>query len=91
VENVYTARLMNKDERPHQMTFEVVGPLALELDPRTIVVHVDAGAVANVALTVRTHDRSLTSFGFDVRAHAVDDPALKAHAAARFIQPGRQP
>ena len=91
VENVYSLKLLNKDERKHDMTIEVDGPLPLEIDPAHAVIRVDAGGVANVAIRVRTRDRSRPAFGFEVRVHALDDPSLKAQADARFIQPGRQP
>jgi cytochrome c oxidase accessory protein FixG len=88
VENVYMAKLLNKDERAHDMVIEVRGPVPLELDPPRIVAHVEGGAVANVPLRVLTRDASLATFGFDVTVRAEDDPSLKASAAARFIQPG---
>jgi hypothetical protein len=69
------------------MAIEVAGPVRLELDPPQPVVHVESGAVANVALRVRTRDHSLAGFGFDVRVRAVDEPGLTTHTAARFIQP----
>jgi cytochrome c oxidase accessory protein FixG len=88
VENVYMAKLLNKDEHAHDMVIEVHGPVALELDPARIVAHVEGGAVANVPLRVLTRDASLATFGFEVSVRAEDDPSLKASAAARFIQPG---
>jgi cytochrome c oxidase accessory protein FixG len=88
VENVYMAKLLNKDEHAHDMLIEVHGPVPLELDPARIVAHVEGGAVANVPLRVLTRDASLATFGFEVSVRAEDDPSLKASAAARFIQPG---
>jgi cytochrome c oxidase accessory protein FixG len=87
VENVYMARLLNKDEHAHDMAIDVSGPLPIELDPPRPVVHVESGAVANVPVRVRTRDHSLPSFGFEVHVRAVDEPGLEAHAKARFIQP----
>lgn len=86
VENVYTARILNKDERAHEMTIRVSGPLPLELDPVRLVVTVAAGAVANVPIRVRVRDRSLPSFGFEVSVQALDDPTLRTRTEARFIQ-----
>lgn len=86
VENVYTARILNKDERAHEMTIRVSGPLPLELDPVRVVVTVAAGAVANVPIRVRVRDRSLPSFGFEVSVQALDDPTLRTRTEARFIQ-----
>ena len=89
IENVYTARILNKDERAHEMTVAVSGPLPLEIDPASLTVRVEAGAVVNVPIRVRTRDHSLASFGFKVRVQALDDAALSTRADARFIQPAR--
>jgi cytochrome c oxidase accessory protein FixG len=89
IENVYTLRVINKDEDPHTYRISVDGlpTIALETDPP--VVEVGAGSVATVAARVLVDDGAVASGGHDVifSLAASDAPALATTETSRFISP----
>ncbi|MFO1427793.1 MAG: cytochrome c oxidase accessory protein CcoG [Steroidobacteraceae bacterium] len=101
VENVYTLKLMNKDERPHRFRVSLLGPSGQRLDPAEPTFEVASGEVYNAAIRVRAkawddsakgedehdEDRTSTSRRIRFRIEALDAPQLAAQAEARFFTP----
>jgi polyferredoxin len=89
-ENVYTLKIMNKDDRSHRFDVTVAGPEALRLDPADAVFDVAPGEVFNAAVRVRRDAWSTPgsqAISFTIRAR--DDARLSAVAEARFFAPSR--
>ena len=89
IENVYTVRIINKDDAAHPIRLQATGlPADAELDTDTAVLQVPAGAVMSAALRVRVRAGSVSgSIGFEFIATAQDGAALAARSPARFFGP----
>ncbi len=89
IENVYTLRIINKDQMAHTYDISVTGlpTLALETDPP--VVTVGAGEVGTIAARALIEDGAATSGGHDVAftLTAADAPALTTTERGRFFSP----
>lgn len=87
IENAFTARILNKDQRDHAYQIEVDGLNQPELlvDARQLAV--PAGGVADVNLTVRAEVNFQGSREILIRIVAEDDATIKAERAAKFIAP----
>ncbi len=92
VENVYTLKIVNMDQRAHRyrLTFEGIEGAHLLLDDAGLL-EVPAGAVQAVPLRVRVDPDRLSSRSTEVefRIEAVDVPAIHADEDSRFLGPGR--
>ncbi len=89
-ENVYTLKIMNKDERPRRFLVKVAGAGELQLDPANAAFEVPSGEVYNAAVRVRRDAWSGTAsqtIQFEVVAD--DDAKLVARSEARFFAPAR--
>jgi polyferredoxin len=92
VENVYTLKVINMDEREHRYRLEIAGlpgaTLILEHDD----VRVGPGEVLAVPARVRVdpHDLEHASSSLTFLVKALDDPDLSAHQEARFLGPARR-
>jgi len=91
VENVYTLKLINKDQREHAYTLDIAGlPGALLiLDQGEAPVRVAAGEVLSMPARIRVdpYDLKRSSNSITFVLQAEDDPDLNAHEEARFIGP----
>ncbi len=101
VENVYTLKLMNKDERPHRFKVSLAGSTGYRTDPATPTFEVASGEVYNAAVRVRasawndaaskeeeqSSGPASASRKIRFRIEASDDPRLAAEAEARFFSP----
>ncbi len=87
VENVYTARILNKDKADHSYQFEVTGIDVTELlvDMQQLVV--PSGAVAEATLAVRANADFSGSRDISIQVYAQDDSDVSAESAAKFIAP----
>jgi cytochrome c oxidase accessory protein FixG len=89
IENVYTLRLMNMSERPHQYSVSFQGDLdaTLLIDRREI--EVEAGGVLDVPVRLRASEDALSrrSTSVDFIIQATDDPYIRAVEDARFLGP----
>ena len=89
IENVFSLRVINKDQRPHVYDVEVSGlpTVAIETDPSTV--EVAAGEVYAVAARVLVEDGAVGSGGHDVlfKITAEDDPKLTTTERGRFFTP----
>jgi cytochrome c oxidase accessory protein FixG len=89
IENVYTVRLINKDEAAHAIQLQATGlPPGAELDTDTAALQVPAGAVVSASLRVRVPADGVSgSVGFELIATAQDEADLVARSPARFLGP----
>jgi cytochrome c oxidase accessory protein FixG len=89
IENVYSLRIINKDDAPHRYQLSVEPADALVIDGAAAV-DVPAGEVYALATRVRTRGtgapRKTTDIVLSVRA--IDDPKLTAKGRSRFFVPG---
>ncbi len=87
IENVFTVRILNKEEndRVYQLTIEGLQSPELLLDARQLAV--PAGGVADVALTVRAQVDFKGSRDILVRIVAQEDPNISAEKATTFFVP----
>jgi cytochrome c oxidase accessory protein FixG len=89
IENVYSLRVINKDQESHVYDVTVAGlpTVRIETDPSTI--EVGAGEVYAVAARVLIEDGAVGSGGHDVMftLTATDDPELTTTERGRFFTP----
>jgi cytochrome c oxidase accessory protein FixG len=89
-QNVYTLKIMNKEERPHRFRVSVTGSPGVQLAPLSPVFEVAAGEVYNAAVRVERDAFETTgneTIRFTVTAET--NPKLTASAEARFFAPAR--
>jgi cytochrome c oxidase accessory protein FixG len=88
IENVYTVRLINKDEREHRFRLSASGLPGLQLD--TDRAEALVGASTTQAVPIRLRLAGAAPRGSSVvriHATAIDDRRLMAESTARFISP----
>ncbi len=89
-QNVYTLKIMNKQERPHRFRVTVTGSPGIALAPPGISFDAAPGEVYNAPVRVERDAFATTgneTIRFTVTAEA--DPRLTASAEARFFAPSR--
>ena len=92
IENVYTLKIINMDEHPHEYTVDAQGipGLRVRFDE---ALRVGPGEVREVAARVRVSEHALhkrsTAITFHVQA--LDNPRLDAVEDARFMGPQPEP
>ena len=88
IENVYSVRVLNKDEKAHSFTFSAEGLSGIAVDAEHAELHVAAGDVATVPVRLRIADPQMHgSRPVVLRVTATDASHLTAQADARFISP----
>jgi cytochrome c oxidase accessory protein FixG len=91
IENVYTLKIINMDERAHDYQVEISGLPAATLLMSQADVHVPAGEVLALPVRVRIDPAELTrtanSISFVLRAK--DDAGIVAREESRFVGPAR--
>jgi cytochrome c oxidase accessory protein FixG len=88
IENVYTVRIVNKDNAAHAVQLRVTGLPAAEWDSDASELQVPAGAIASTALRLRVPAGSVTgSVRITVVATAKDQPSIAVSSPARFMGP----
>jgi len=89
IENVYTLKLINKDERPHRLRVRAEGLAGIRVltDAR---IEAEAGSVVSVPVRVQVPPASLPGRVATIRfvVEAADAPGLRAEEEARFLGPG---
>ena len=87
IENVFSAHVINKDQRAHEYQFEVsgLGDPELLIDMQQTLV--PAGEVSDVTLTIRANVDFHGSKEIIIRAVAIDDPQIESETEAIFIAP----
>lgn len=93
VENVYTLKVLNMDQREHVYAIEIDGPgsgggaaIVLEGTDRVKVAAGDVRAVS-VRLRAPPSEPAVTSTPVDFRVRALDDPRLVVTEDSRFLAP----
>ena len=88
VENVYSLRILNKDQNDHQYLIEVSPAEFFRVDAE-VGVRVPSGEVQAVAARIRTDPDSLERAPRDIRitVRTVEDPDLSASRDTRFFLP----
>ncbi|HSC06890.1 MAG TPA: 4Fe-4S dicluster domain-containing protein, partial [Steroidobacteraceae bacterium] len=88
IENVYSVRVLNKDEHAHRFDITVAGLPGMTLDAEQAPVHVGPGAVATLPVRLRLAQPSFQgSRPVSLRITALEDARLTAQAEARFLTP----
>ncbi len=89
VENVYTLKLINMDDRDHRYDVRVSGIDGIELDMESTQIPVSAHEVMSVSARVRADPYSLkrASSTITFALQSVDDESLRAEQEARFLGP----
>jgi cytochrome c oxidase accessory protein FixG len=93
VENVYTLKVINMDEKPHRYVLEVSGEKSglknLELVTNDQNIDVPAGEVLNLPVAVRLDPAQLQRAANQIEfiLYAKDDPKLYHRENARFLGP----
>jgi len=88
IENVYSLKLLNKDERTHEFRISVDGLPGLTLDVASRLVRVGPGEVYSAPLRVIAPGgapHGVRAIRFTIAS--TDDPTLIATSASRFIAP----
>jgi cytochrome c oxidase accessory protein FixG len=88
IENVYSVRVLNKDEHEHRFDITVAGLPGITLDAEQAPVHVGPGAVVTLPVRLRLAQPSFQgSRPVSLSITALDDTHLTAQAEARFLTP----
>ena len=89
VENVYTLKVINMDEQAHRYQLQVSGLEGIELNMPQPVIHVPAGEVLNLPVSVRVDPvvlkRAANKIEFTLTE--LDNPELARIETARFLGP----
>jgi len=89
VENIYTLKLVNMDERPHTYRLWISGLPEATLLSRQYEVAVDAGAVLELPVRVRIDPYELKKVSQEILFHlqALDQTDLAITQSGRFVGP----
>ena len=87
IENIYTLRILNKEERDRSYRVEVGGLQDFDIlvEPKNIFV--GAGAVSEFTVVLRAESNVAGSQEITFRVIAQDDPDTNSESIARFISP----
>lgn len=91
VENIYTLKLVNMDERPHTYRLWISGLPQAQLLTRQHEVAVEAGAVLELPVRVRIDPYELQKISQEIQFHlqALDQTELAITQSGRFVGPSR--
>lgn len=89
VENIYTLKVINMDEKDHRYRLTIDGPEGMTLHMREETIFVASGEVVDLPLQLRIDPAALEKAGYDIKFHlqAVDEPELQVTETGRFIGP----
>jgi len=92
IENVYTLKLVNKDQTDHQFRITVTGIENVTMTADKDIVPVATGEVVTMAVRLKADPFSLPSRSVPIDFHmqAVDDESLNTIEDAKFIGPFRK-
>ena len=91
VETVYTLKILNKSEKPHEVVLKVEGLPGATLETSPPQIRLQPGQVASVIAHVSVPRDSSTPGGHDLVFVVTrkDDPSISARSESRFILPLR--
>lgn len=89
VENIYTVRILNKDDEPREYRLTVDGLPGAEVVTRPERIHIDAGDTDQLVARVQVPRDEARGTGHDIRLQltAVDDGSIRTSNMARFHGP----
>jgi cytochrome c oxidase accessory protein FixG len=89
IENVYSLKILNKDDQAQQYQLRIDSSLSLKLLVDQPDIQVPAGEVAEVTARVQTapEDMPSQSIGFEFILTSVIDPKISANEPARMVGP----
>ncbi len=89
IENIYTLRIINMDNKPHTYRLSVAGIKGLNIIKTKATISLDASSVSNLPLRLRVDpvDIKQTSSPVHFTLEATDNPELKQTHTGRFIGP----
>ncbi len=89
VENVYTLKLMNMDQSPHEYTLSASGLEGLEIITRPETIEIAPGEVRTLPARIRVNPANLRGGGHDIRLtlSATDTGGLTVTEETRFHLP----
>jgi len=92
IENVYTLKLVNKDQTDHDFRITVTGIENFTMTATKDIVHVASGEVVTMAVRLKTDPFSLPSRSVPIDFHmqAIDDETLSTIEDAKFLGPFRK-
>ncbi len=89
IETVYTLKLLNKSEQPHDIVLSVDGlpDVSLETDPAHV--RLESGEISSVIARVRIPNNATSPGGHDLTfiAQHAEDHSIRAQRESRFIMP----
>jgi cytochrome c oxidase accessory protein FixG len=89
IENVYTVRLVNKDDRVHEVRLEVEGLPRYELEAEADVLRLAPTSVTSAAVRIRVPSGTVSgSRKIKIVAISADDGGIDSAAKSRFLGPG---
>ena len=91
IETVYTLKILNKSEEPHEVVLSVAGLPGATLETSPPDVRLEPGQVASVIAHVSVARNSSSPGGHDLIFIVTrkDDPSISARSESRFILPLR--
>ena len=89
IENVYTLKIINMDEKDHNYNLSVSGIKGIVLEMKNGQISVKSGTVADLPVRVKVDEDTLKTRGTDIvfTLSAVDDKDLSTSEKARFLGP----
>jgi cytochrome c oxidase accessory protein FixG len=89
IENVYTVKILNMDQKDHTYKIEVEGIEGLKLELNKQDLKVPTGKVLDVPLSLQADPAKLTkkSMNISISAQAVDNPSIQTLRDSRFVGP----
>jgi len=89
IENVYTLKILNMDNKAHRYSLRVSGIEDLELRMDLPEIRVESGGVLELPVRLQVEEDELDARSTEVKFMLVakDDPALSATETARFLGP----
>ena len=89
IENVYTLKVLNMDNKAHTYKISVEGLKGLSIASKLKEVKVEAGSVKDVAARIRVDEENLPGRSSDIyfRIDGIDDTQLSVTERARFLGP----
>ncbi len=92
IQNVYTLKVINKDDRAHDLKIEVAGIPGISLETDPVQPGLEPGAIGSITVRVNIHRDAASGGGHDIvfSIRTLDDDSFEASRKGRFILPSNQ-
>lgn len=89
IENVYTLKIINMDEKPHDYILSVSGIEGIKIIMNRPQIQVDSGEVADISLRLQADPYGLKSrsTGINFKLQATDNANIQVESESRFLTP----